>query len=107
MKNTRTPWLLVFKYVEICATRLLIWSDADIGQVLLVSMIWLIYDFSSYSFSIYSSAWLTIILGDSAPIWKSFGWNTIINLFYLPGAIAGAFLSDILGPKLALGSKAS
>ena len=35
MKNTRTPWLLVFKYVEICATRLLIWSDADIGQVLL------------------------------------------------------------------------
>ena len=67
-------------------------------------MIWFIYDFSSYSFSIYSSAWLAIILGDSAPIWKTFGWNTIVNLFYLPGAIGGAFLSDILGPRIALAS---
>ena len=74
------------------------------ARLLVVSMIWFIYDFSSYSFSIYSSAWLAIILGDSAPIWKTFGWNTIINLFYLPGAISGAFLSDILGPKIALGS---
>ena len=72
-------------------------------RLTIVSLIWFIYDFSAYSFSIYSSAWLTIILGDSAPIWKSFGWNTIINLFYLPGAIGGAFLSDIMGPRLALG----
>ena len=69
-----------------------------------VSLIWFIYDFSAYSFSIYSSAWLTIILGSSAPIWKSFGWNTIINLFYLPGAVGGAFLSDWMGPRLALGT---
>ena len=67
-----------------------------------MSLIWFIYDFSSYSFSIYSSAWLTIILGDSAPIWKSFGWTTLINVFYLPGAIGGAFLSDWIGPRLAL-----
>lgn len=67
-----------------------------------MSLIWFIYDFSAYSFSIYSSAWLTIILGEDAPIWKSFGWNTIINLFYLPGAIGGAFLSDAIGPKMAL-----
>ena len=73
-------------------------------RLLVVSIIWFIYDFLTYSFSIYSSAWLLIILGDSAPIWKSFGWNTVINLFYLPGAIGGAFLSDIIGPKLALGS---
>lgn len=66
-------------------------------------MIWFIYDFSAYSFSIYSSAWLQIILGDDAPIWQSFGWNTIINLFYLPGAIGGAFISDWIGPRLALG----
>lgn len=90
MKNTRTPWWLVIKFY---------WA-----RLLVVSMIWFIYDFSSYSFSIYSSAWLKIILGDSAPIWKSFGWNTVINVFYLPGAIGGAFLSDIIGPKLALGS---
>ena len=72
-------------------------------RLTIVSLIWFIYDFSAYSFSIYSSAWLTIILGDTAPIWKSFGWNTIINLFYLPGAVGGAFLSDIMGPRLALG----
>ena len=73
-------------------------------RLLVVSLIWFIYDFLTYSFSIYSSAWLSIILGDSAPIWKSFGWNTIVNVFYLPGAIGGAFLSDMIGPKLALGS---
>ncbi len=67
-----------------------------------VALIWFIYDFLTYSFGIYSSAWLAIILGKSAPIWKSFGWNTIINLFYLPGAIGGAFLSDIIGPRYAL-----
>lgn len=68
----------------------------------MVSLIWFIYDFSSYSFSIYSSAWLTIILGKSAPIWKSFGWTTLVNVFYLPGAIGGAFLSDFIGPRYAL-----
>ena len=41
-------------------------------------------------------------MGDGAPIWKSFGWNTIINVFYLPGAIGGAFLSDAIGPRYAL-----
>lgn len=67
-----------------------------------VSLIWFIYDFSAYSFSIYSSAWLALILGDNAPLWKSFGWNTIVNVFYLPGALAGAFLSDAIGPRYAL-----
>ena len=34
-----------------------------------------------------------------------FGWNTVINLFYLPGTIFGAFVSDWIGPRytLALG----
>jgi len=71
-------------------------------RLMIVSLIWAIYDFSAYSFSIYSSAWISIILGDSAPLWKSFGWNTIINLFYIPGAIGGAFLSDAIGAREAL-----
>ena len=71
-------------------------------RLTVVSLIWFIYDFSSYSFSIYSSAWITVILGDSAPIWKSFGWTTLVNVFYLPGAIGGAFISDWIGPRLAL-----
>lgn len=74
-------------------------------RLTVVSLIWFIYDFSSYSFSIYSSQWLFILLGHSAPLWKSFAWSTVINMFYVPGAFAGAFLSDWIGPRhcLALG----
>ncbi|KAG8532887.1 uncharacterized protein KY384_002765 [Bacidia gigantensis] len=90
MKNTRTPWLLVLKFY---------WF-----RLAVVSLIWFIYDFSAYSFSIYSSAWIDVILGDDTTIWKSFGWNTIVYVFYLPGAIAGAFISDWMGPKMALGT---
>ncbi|GAQ38513.1 hypothetical protein AtubIFM55763_000681 [Aspergillus tubingensis] len=64
-----------------------------------VSLIWFIYDFSTYSFSIYSSAWLADIIGDSAPMWQTLGWNTLINVFYLPGSALGAFLSDWYGPR--------
>ena len=71
-------------------------------RLMVVSLIWFIYDFSAYSFSIYSSSWLAIILGKSAPLWKTFGWNTLINVFYLPGAIGGAYLSDWIGPRYAL-----
>jgi MFS family permease len=35
-------------------------------------------------------------------LWKSFGWSTVINLFYVPGAGLGAFVSDWIGPKYAL-----
>ncbi|MCJ1245391.1 hypothetical protein MMC30_002595 [Trapelia coarctata] len=88
MRNCRTPWWLVIKFY---------WF-----RLLVVSLIWFIYDFSSYSFGIYSSQWLVTIIGDSSPLWVGFGWNTVINLFYIPGAIIGAFISDWIGPRLAL-----
>ncbi|MCJ1411383.1 hypothetical protein MMC19_005472 [Ptychographa xylographoides] len=88
MRNTKTPWWLVIKFY---------WF-----RLLVVSLIWFIYDFSSYSFSIYSSSWLTTILGTTYPLWVSFGWNTVINLFYVPGALAGAFISDWIGPRQCL-----
>jgi MFS family permease len=68
-------------------------------------LIWFIYDFSSYSFSIYSSEYLAIIIGDSAPLWKTFGWTTLTYCFYLPGSALGAYASDWIGPRntLALG----
>ncbi len=50
-------------------------------RLTVVALIWFIYDFSSYSFSIYSSSWLAFLLPSDAPLWKSFGWNTVINLF--------------------------
>ena len=74
-------------------------------RLCIVSLIWFLYDFSSYSFSIYSTTWLAYLLPADAPLWKTFGWGTVINLFYVPGSFAGAFLSDYIGPKycLALG----
>ncbi|QSS57909.1 glycerophosphoinositol permease [Histoplasma capsulatum var. duboisii H88] len=71
-------------------------------RLFVVSLAWFAYDFSSYAFGIYSSVWLRIVLSDSAPLWKSFGWNTVINFFNLPGACLGAFISDWIGPRYAL-----
>ena len=109
MRNTRTPWLLVLKYVTSIPPLSSIGFRSNIlhrrfywFRLFIVSLIWFIYDFSAYSFSIYSSAWISVILGEEAPIWKSFGWNTIVYAFYLPGAISGAFISDWIGPKNAL-----
>ena len=88
MKNTRTPWWLVIKFYG--------------PRLAVVSLIWFIYDFSSYSFTLYSSSWIATILGKDYPLWKSFGFSVVVNLFYLPGSFAGAFLSDWMGPKLCL-----
>jgi MFS family permease len=71
-------------------------------RLAVVALIWFIYDFSAYSFGIYSSIWLKLILPKTAPLWKSFGWNTVINLFYMPGALFGSFVSDWIGPRYAL-----
>ena len=60
------------------------------------------YNFYVYSFSIYSSAWLNIILGDSSPLRKTFGRNTVLTLFYIPGSGLGAWVSDWIGPRYAL-----
>ena len=87
-KMTKYPYMLIVKYY---------W-----WRLTLVSLIWFIYDFSAYSFGIYSSAWLAILLPPTAPLWKAFGWNTVINLFYMPGSFFGAFLSDWIGPRYCL-----
>ncbi|KAF2149424.1 MFS phospholipid transporter Git1 [Myriangium duriaei CBS 260.36] len=89
MAKTKTPWWLCIKYY---APRLAV-----------VSTIWFIYNFSSYSFGLFSSSILGNLLGEHYPLWKSFGWNTLITFFYMPGCIAGSFLSDWIGPKKALG----
>ncbi|KAI5304565.1 hypothetical protein KEM56_006337 [Ascosphaera pollenicola] len=68
-------------------------------RLLCVSFVWFVYDFSAYAFGIYSSAWLSIVLSPTAPMWKSFGWNTVVNLFYIPGSFLGAFVSDFIGPR--------
>lgn len=84
-KMNNYPWLLIFRFY---------WKRLSV-----VSIIWFLYNFSSYSFGIYSSQWIQLLLPVGAPLWKSFGWNIITNLFYIPGSAAGAFVSDWIGPK--------
>ncbi|KAF4461793.1 GIT1-Glycerophosphoinositol transporter also able to mediate low-affinity phosphate trans [Fusarium albosuccineum] len=87
----QTPYWLVFRFY---------WF-----RLLCISLVWFLYNFSSYAFGIYSSSILSGIYGDAAPLTTVFGWNTVINMFYLPGTILGAFVSDWIGPRytLALG----
>ncbi|KKA27197.1 hypothetical protein TD95_002118 [Thielaviopsis punctulata] len=89
MRNIRTPYILVLRYYGF--------------RLAMVSLIWFIYDFSAYSFGIFSSTILSNIYSSStAPLTTVYGWNTVINLFYIPGTVIGAFLSDIYGPRYTL-----
>lgn len=53
--------------------------------------------FVIYGFGIYATTILGIIL-PSGPLSHTFGRNTVINLFYIPGSALGAPVSDWLGP---------
>ncbi|KAI0408382.1 MFS general substrate transporter [Xylaria palmicola] len=85
MKNARTPYKLVLKFYGF--------------RLFIVSLIWFIYDFSAYAFGIYSGPILLNIYGGVGPLTTVFGWNTVINLFYIPGTMIGAPISDRLGPR--------
>jgi sugar phosphate permease len=85
MKNVKIPYRLVIRRY---------WPS-----LLAISLTWFIYDFITYPFGIYSSTVIDNITGGSAAIPVIFGWNTIINLFYIPGTFGGAFVVDYLGPK--------
>ncbi|KAF9063077.1 major facilitator superfamily domain-containing protein [Rhodocollybia butyracea] len=74
-----------------CYSSLLVISRCHFGNM--------IYDFITYPFGIYSSSIVDSITGGSEALPVVFGWNIIINLFYVPGAVGGAFVVDYLGPK--------
>ncbi|TFK45738.1 metabolite transporter [Heliocybe sulcata] len=85
MKRCKIPYALVIKrywknLAPICAT-------------------WFIYDFIVYPFGIYSSTVVNTVTGGSTALSIVFGWNVVINLFYIPGTIGGAFIVDYIGPK--------
>ncbi|ODV84060.1 hypothetical protein CANARDRAFT_29509 [[Candida] arabinofermentans NRRL YB-2248] len=86
-KKVSVPWFLVIKYY---------WF-----RLLVVMIIWWIYDFSAYAFGIYSTPILDSIIPDG-DIYKTFGWNVVLNLFYLPGSFLGALAADYIGPRLTL-----
>ncbi|KIM84250.1 hypothetical protein PILCRDRAFT_6519 [Piloderma croceum F 1598] len=85
MKHAKIPyWLIIKRY----------W----VGLAAL-SLTWFIYDFITYPFGIYSSTIVSNITGGSTALTVVFGWSVVINLFYMPGTIGGAFVVDYLGPK--------
>jgi MFS family permease len=70
-------------------------------RLAVVSLIWFIYDLSAYSFGLFSS-YVIADLYDSEDLYAKFGWNVVLNLFYIPGAFLGAISADYIGPRLTL-----
>jgi len=88
MKRAKIPYKLVFKryWVSLSA----------------VSAIWFLFDFIVYPFDIYSTTILNNITGGNDSLAVIFGWNVVLNLVKIPGAMGGAFLLDYLGPRWTL-----
>lgn len=63
--HVKTPYWLALKFYG--------------PRLCLVAGIWFIYDFLTYPFSIYSSAWIDVIQPDAA-LWQTFGWYVYIVL---------------------------
>ncbi|PBL03654.1 MFS Git1p-related glycerophosphoinositol and glycerophosphocholine permease [Armillaria gallica] len=85
MKRVRIPYMLVLRRYG--------------GSLAAISFTWFLYDFIVYPFGIYSSTVVNNITGGSEKLSIVFGWNVVINLFYIPGTLLGAFVVDYLGPK--------
>jgi len=85
MKNAKIPYKLILARY---------WKG-----LVAVSLTWFIYDFITYPFGIYSSTVVDSVTGGSTALSEVFGWGVVINLFYMPGTLLGAFLLDFLGPR--------
>ena len=104
MKHVKTPYGLILKRYWV--------------SLVGVSLTWFIYDFIvyvhyvsqaliletevvvfRYPFGLYSSSVVDSIIGDTDSLYVVFGWNVVINLFYMPGTLIGAFVVDYFGPK--------
>ncbi|EEB05232.1 glycerophosphodiester transporter [Schizosaccharomyces japonicus yFS275] len=88
LQFTKVPWFFVIRRYG--------------PRLLVVSLIWFVYDMSAYAFALYSSTIIARVLPSNATMAQTFGWSTLISSFNLPGTIFGAFGSDFLGPKYCL-----
>ncbi|KAJ7672147.1 MFS Git1p-related glycerophosphoinositol and glycerophosphocholine permease [Mycena polygramma] len=83
MKAVKIPYSLIFRKYGL--------------QLAAISFTWFLYDFIvSESTPLRSSTPLRAVTPSLTTV---FGWNVVINLFYMPGTIIGAFVVDYLGPK--------
>jgi MFS family permease len=85
MQRVRIPYMLVLRRYGV--------------RLAALSLTWFLYDFITYPFGIYSSTVVSNVTGGNIALSVVFGWNVIINLFYMPGTLGGAFIVDYLGPK--------
>ncbi|KAG7095028.1 hypothetical protein E1B28_005819 [Marasmius oreades] len=85
MKHAKIPYGLVLKRYGV--------------SLAAISFTWFLYDFIVYPFGLYSSTILNNVTGGSDSLVVVFGWNVVLNLFYIPGTVIGAFIIDYLGPK--------
>ena len=81
------PWWLIIKFY---------WF-----RLTIVSLIWFVYDFSTFSFNSFNTIIINQLIPD-APLWRQWGWSVVFNLFYIPGAFLGALSGDYFGPRLTL-----
>ncbi|KAL7271995.1 glycerophosphoinositol permease [Rhizina undulata] len=85
------PWKLIIKFY---------WR-----RLLVVSAIWFIYNLSVYAFGLYFPYIIELITHRDS-LFHTFAWSTLVQSFYLPGSLIGAFASDWIGPGRALASGA-
>jgi len=85
MKRVKIPYLLIFKRY---------WKG-----LAALCLAWFIYDFITYPFGLYSSTVVSNVTHGSDALTVVFGWSVVINLFYMPGTLIGAFVVDYMGPK--------
>lgn len=90
LRKQRTPYLLAVKRYY----RPLIGCSAT----------WLLYNYISIPFGIFSSTIISRANPDSSLV-KNLGWGVVINCFYIPGPFIGGLLSDKIGRRqtMALG----
>lgn len=85
IKARSIPYTLVLRYYWLRLTA--------------ISIVWFIYDFIVFPFGLFSSVIVKDVLGSGAALWRVFGWNALLTALGLPGAIIGALLADLIGPK--------
>jgi len=85
MKHAQIPYFLILKRYWVRLTA--------------ICIAWFIYDFITYPFGLFSSTVLSNVEPAGTAFTTILGWNVVINLFYMPGTLIGAFVVDWLSPK--------
>ncbi|KAG0086816.1 hypothetical protein BGZ93_007605 [Podila epicladia] len=60
---------------------------------------WFFYNFISYPFGIFAGTILDNAIGSDATFVQTAEWMLLLNCFYIPGSLGGAFASDFIGRK--------